>query len=110
MNMAWQIFVDKLTREPEQFFTEEVTVQMAEASVPQYGGSLENAIRSKMPGLEPVPMAAEMVVDSIIIQKVGNGELPVGVFSPVHTPEHNTHGQVQSCNIDDVELRAFIGL
>ena len=92
LNLAWQIFVDKLVANADEFCTEEVTVQMDCGSVPQYGGNLQNAIRSKNPGMNDVEIAAEEVVDTVMVAAVANG-LPTDVFSPVATPAWNTHSQ-----------------
>ena len=53
----------------------------------QHDGSLDNAIRSQMPEIWPVELAAEEFVDTVLHIEVTADRIPIGVCSPVHTPE-----------------------
>ena len=101
LNLAWQIYVDRLLNEGSgDLVTTEVSGQMISPPVPQHEGSLENAVRSAMPGLDPPYSAAEEVVDSCIVEEVAEGRIPYQVFSPVHTPEQDTHSKVETARVE----------
>ena len=94
MNTAWQLYVDALVKNPAEFLTEDVPTSMGRTPTPQHGGSMETAIRSKMPGLEPKEVAAEEIVDTLLRMEIVEGRVPVEVCSPVHHPAWDSHQQV----------------
>ena len=101
LNLAWQIYVDRLLNEGSgDLVTTEVSGQMISPPVPQHEGSLEHAVRSAMPGLDPPYSAAEEVVDSCIVEEAAAGRIPYQVFSPVHTPEQDTHSKVETARAE----------
>ena len=92
INLAWQFFVDKMTS--GKMVTTDATVRMAGPSVAIYSGRLADAICSAMPALEPADMAAEELLEDVIVVGMSAGRLPLLVFSTTHVPEHNTHWSV----------------
>ena len=95
LNLTWQVYVDRVVAESSgELRTTDITVQMSSPSVPQHVGSLANAVRSAMPGLDLSLQPAEEVVDSCLVEEDAAGRIPYQVFSPVHVPEHNTHAMI----------------
>ena len=98
MNMAWQMFVDAMIKAGGAYLTTDVPTCAGRAPKKQHGGSIVNAIRSKMPGMEPVDLAAEEIVDTILRTEINEGRIPVEVCSPVHCAAWDSHQNVACWN------------
>ena len=96
MNLAWQMYVDVITQKGNEFLSEEMPTNADRPSTQQHSGSLENAIRSLMPGLDDEGMAAEEIVDSILRIEIIQNRIPAEVCCPSPHPAWNTHQQVLS--------------
>lgn len=94
MNMAWQMYVDAVVKHGEEFQTSAAPKCAGKPKKKQHGGSLINAIRSQMPGLEDADLYAEEIVDTILRFEIIQGRIPVGVCSPVNDPAWATHHDV----------------
>ena len=98
INMAWQIYVDKAMQSGEECKTTDEPSCAGKESTKQYGGTLENAIRSQMPGLDDAQRLAEEFVDTILRVEVHENGMPPEVCSPVHHPAWESHGKV-ACQV-----------
>ena len=94
INLAWQMYIDVIIKKGNEFLTEETPANAGRPATDQHGGSLEDAIRSKMPGLDHEGMAAEEIVDSILRHEIIEKRIPAEVCSPVHHEAWTTHQQV----------------
>lgn len=94
MNMAWQMYVDQVIKQGAAGLTSDQPKCAGKPPKAQHGGSIQNAIRSQMPGFEPVDLAAEEIVDTILRIEINEGRIPVEVCSPVHVPAWDSHQSV----------------
>jgi len=92
--MAWQMYVDAVLKLKADFTTTDVPTCAGRPKAKQHGGSLKDAIRSQMPGLEDVDLAAEEIVDTILRHEISEGRLPGEVCSPIAHPAWNSHQDV----------------
>lgn len=90
------MYVDAVLKLGAEAQTSEVPTCAGKAVKKQHGGSLTNAIRSKMPGLEEVDLAAEEIVDTILRIEITEGRIPAEVCSPVSHEAWHSHQHVAS--------------
>ena len=88
------MYVDAIIKKGEDYLTSEDPACKGKDAVVQHGGSLENAIRSHMPGLNEEDLAAEEIVDSILRIEINEGKIPAEVCCPAHNAAWEDHSQV----------------
>ena len=93
-NIAWQIYVDILKGKPDEYLTAEVPSCAGKTPSKKNMGSVRNAIRSSMPGMEPIEAAAEELVDTVLRIEVSENRIPAEACRPVEHDAWYTHGEV----------------
>ena len=72
-NMAWLFFEDILKEDSDCWTEEKEESESQATTVPTFRANIKDAVKVAHPGMEPIHMHAEIVVEQSIVPKVADG-------------------------------------